>query len=103
MVASTIPGIGIGFKVMLNITWLVYRAPLPKTNAVFGKLQILSAGFMAYNHGQNDAQKSMGIIALALALTFPSEHFTVPLWVKLTCAIVMGLGTMAGGWRIIRT
>jgi inorganic phosphate transporter, PiT family len=58
---------------------------------------------MALNHGQNDAQKSMGIIALALILTFPHQEFGVPMWVKLSCAIVMCLGTMSGGWRIIRT
>jgi PiT family inorganic phosphate transporter len=70
---------------------------------VFGKLQILSAGFMAINHGLNDAQKSMGIIALALLLTHPDKNFSVPFWVQLACSLAMALGTLAGGWRIIRT
>jgi PiT family inorganic phosphate transporter len=70
---------------------------------VFGKLQIVSAGFMALTHGMNDAQKSMGIIALAILLVYPSDEFVVPLWVKLSCAIAMGLGTLSGGWKIIHT
>jgi PiT family inorganic phosphate transporter len=103
MVMSPILGISIGFILMLILTWGFFKQPLGRTNAIFSKLQIVSAGFMALNHGQNDAQKSMGIIALALMLTFPSEAFTVPLWVKLSCALAMALGTMSGGWRIIRT
>ena len=66
-------------------------------------MRIFSAGFLALNHGLNDAQKSMGIIALALLLAHPTESFSVPIWVKLACSIAMGLGTMTGGWRIIRT
>lgn len=103
MVMSPILGIVIGFTLMFALTWGFYKKPLGRTNAIFAKLQIASAGFMALNHGQNDAQKSMGIIALALFLTFPSDGFSVPLWVKLSCAIMMALGTMSGGWRIIRT
>lgn len=103
MVVSPVLGISIGFMLMLLLTWGVYKIPLQKSNRVFSKLQIVSAGFMALNHGLNDAQKSMGIIALALVLTFPQEDFTVPLWVKIACALAMGLGTMSGGWKIIRT
>lgn len=103
MVVSPILGISIGFILMLGLTWCVYKLPLAKTNRAFSKLQIISAGFMALNHGQNDAQKSMGIIALALLLTYPDTSFSVPLWVKFSCAFVMCLGTMSGGWRIIRT
>jgi PiT family inorganic phosphate transporter len=103
MLASPILGITIGFFLMWALTWLVYKLPLGKTNKVFSKLQIISAGFMALNHGQNDAQKSMGIIALAMVLTYPAQEFSVPLWVKLSCALAMCLGTMSGGWRIIRT
>lgn len=103
MTISPMMGIGIGFLIMLILTWIVYRMNVGKVNKAFGKLQILSAGFMAFNHGMNDAQKCMGIIALALVLTFPENGFDVPLWVKLSCAIAMGLGTMTGGWRIIHT
>lgn len=58
---------------------------------------------MAVTHGLNDAQKSMGIIALSLIVAYPQNEFVVPLWVKVTCALAMGAGTMMGGWRIIHT
>ncbi len=103
MVGSPLIGLFIGFFLMTTLTWIIYRMNAGKINRVFGKLQIISAGFMALNHGRNDAQKSMGIIALALVLAYPEKEFTVPLWVILTCAIAMGMGTMMGGWRIIRT
>lgn len=103
MVTSPVVGIVAGFAIMVALTWAVHRIDLRKTSKAFSKLQILSAGFMALEHGRNDAQKSMGIIALALVLTYPSADFVVPLWVKLSCAVMMGLGTLSGGWRIIRT
>ncbi len=103
MAASPVLGLTIGFAIMVALTWMVHQLHPAFINRLFGRLQILSAGFMAINHGRNDAQKSMGIIALALVLAFPAESFSVPLWVKLSCALAMGLGTLMGGWRIIRT
>lgn len=103
MVTSPLLGFFLGFVLMIGLVRLVWRTKLPKTNKRFGRMQIFSAGFMALSHGHNDAQKSMGIIALALVLAYPEQEFHVPLWVMLTCAIAMGLGTMMGGWRIIRT
>lgn len=103
MIASPILGIVLGFIMMTGVMWVVWKMSPSTVRRIFGKLQIVSAGFMALNHGTNDAQKSMGIIALALALVYPQEEFSVPFWVILTCAIAMGLGTMCGGWRIIRT
>lgn len=103
MVASPAAGFFIGCILMAALTWLVYKMNPGRINRVFGKMQILSAGFMALTHGHNDAQKSMGIIALALMLAYPGQEFEVPLWVIMACAIAMGLGTMSGGWRIIRT
>lgn len=103
MITSPLLGFFIGFALMTGLIWRVYRWKLPKINRRFGVLQIFSAGFMAVSHGHNDAQKSMGIIALALVLTYPGEAFEVPLWVIVACAVAMGLGTMSGGWRIIRT
>lgn len=103
MFTSPLIGFAIGFALMSVLIWLVYRWKLPTINKRFGKLQILSAGFMALSHGHNDAQKSMGIIALALVLAYPGQEFDVPLWVIVACAIAMGLGTLSGGWRIIRT
>lgn len=103
MISSPVIGVFIGFTFMTLLTWMIYRLHPGFINRIFGKLQILSAGFMALNHGRNDAQKSMGIIALALLLANPTEDFHVPFWVILSCAIAMGAGTMAGGWRIVRT
>ena len=103
MVLSPVFGIIFGFAIMLALTWMFYKWPLGRTNSLFGRLQLISAGFMALNHGQNDAQKSMGIIALALMLLHPGQAFQVPFWVKLACAAAMCFGTMSGGWRIIRT
>ena len=102
MVASPVVGILGGFVFMTALTWAIYRHSLFGINRVFGRLQIVSAGFMALSHGTNDAQKSMGVIALALAMT-THQAFHVPLWVKLACALAMSLGTLSGGWRIIRT
>lgn len=103
MFLSPVLGITIGLVVMTLLTWAIYRLHPAYISRLFGKLQIVSAGFMAVNHGLNDAQKSMGIIALALLLAHPSTAFSVPVWVKLACSVSMGLGTMTGGWRIIRT
>lgn len=103
MVSSPVIGVICGFMLMTLLTWLVYRISPGLINRIFGKLQIASAGFMALNHGRNDAQKSMGIIALALLLASPGADFHVPFWVIAACALAMGAGTMAGGWRIVRT
>ena len=134
MIASPLAGFVIGFVVMgLLFAVLSFfnglggaatRATRPRTvNAVFGKLQIFSSGFMGLSHGMNDAQKTMGIIALALAgatsagsldhmpawlhfLRVPTDaqgRFGIALWIKIVCAMTMATGTMIGGWRIIRT
>src|SRR5262249_20865011 len=91
-----------GGLMLLLIRGLFHRPPRP-VGAVFGRLQVASSAFMAYSHGGNDAQKTMGIITLALVSFYNLDTFEVPLWVILTAAIAMGLGTAMGGWRIIRT
>ncbi|HEY8964510.1 MAG TPA: inorganic phosphate transporter [Alphaproteobacteria bacterium] len=103
MIASPVLGICGGFLMMLTVLWVVRKLTPHTVNRAFSKLQIFSSGFMALNHGHNDAQKSMGIIALALMLSNPGQEFHVPTWVIVSCAVAMGLGTMSGGWRIIRT
>lgn len=103
MLTSPIIGFVFAFLLMFALTWLVHRMTVGRINAIFGKLQIFSAGVMALSHGHNDAQKSMGIIALALIVYHPTTDFVVPTWVILSCALAMALGTMIGGWRIIRT
>lgn len=99
------PAIGLfaGFLFMLALIWMFRKAVPGKINNYFRKLQIISASFMALSHGTNDAQKTMGIIALALFSGGYISTFTIPLWVKIACALAMGLGTAGGGWRIIRT
>lgn len=100
---STVLGFFTGFVLMVVIYRLFRRASPALVRNVFGRLQILSAAFMAFSHGSNDGQKFMGVFALALLLGGVLPHFQVPLWVILLCGIVMGMGTMFGGWRIIKT
>lgn len=100
---SPIMGFVVGFIFMLALVWIFRRALPEKVNKVFRKLQIVSASFAALSHGTNDAQKTMGIIALALFSAGCIKAVYIPFWVKVACALVMGLGTAAGGWRIIRT
>ncbi len=94
---------GIAFSITLVLVWLVFKFPLPSINRIASKLQILSSGLVSISHGHNDAQKTMGIVALAVAVTFPSVGFHVSLWIIISCALAMGLGTMIGGWRIVHT
>jgi inorganic phosphate transporter, PiT family len=103
MVVSPLCGFAVGFLLMVGLTWLVFRLPLPWTNRVFGKLQLASSAWMAFEHGKNDAQKSMGIIALGATLIYPDQPFKVENWVIISCALAMGMGTLSGGWKIIRT
>lgn len=103
LIVSPVIGIAAGFIVMVALTWLFYKSTPDTVNKYFRKLQLISAGFMALSHGSNDAQKSMGIITMALLSYGAMSEFKVPLWVILACAGGMALGTAVGGWRIIRT
>src|SRR4051812_8674819 len=118
MLISPVLGFVIGFLLMAVITACVLNWRPRVVNGVFGKLQIASAAWMGLSHGTNDAQKTMGIIALALFtgtssgafadlppwLNFlQTPEFKVGFWVKVACALTMAAGTAAGGWRIIRT
>lgn len=109
LVMSPILGMAGGFALMVLLLWFV-RAMKPATvNRGFRSLQLVSAGFMAFAHGSNDAQKSMGIIAMALASYAASQNpesrpeLVVPTWVIICCATAMALGTASGGWRIMKT
>jgi PiT family inorganic phosphate transporter len=103
LVASPIVGFLVAFAVMSVITMLFARSNAARAGGLFRRLQLVSSALMAYSHGQNDAQKSMGIITLALSTNGLIAKPEVPLWVKFACACAMGLGTAAGGWRIIKT
>ena len=120
MITSPTLGLLIGFTVM-GLLFLLIRNWRPHTvNTLFGKLQIVSAGYMGFGHGLADAQKTMGIMMLTLYgataagtldnlpswlsfLRVPDKSAEIPFWIIATCALVMAAGTYAGGWRIIKT
>jgi PiT family inorganic phosphate transporter len=103
LVSSPIAGFLLGLFLMVVIFNLFRRAHPKTMNDRFRRLQVLSAGYMAFSHGSNDAQKTMGVMTLALVTAGVIPEFEVPLWVILTAAAAISLGTAAGGWRIIRT
>jgi PiT family inorganic phosphate transporter len=103
MILSPIVGMGLGYLVMVGILWIFRRSNPSKVGRRFRIAQSLSAAGMALGHGLQDAQKSMGIIVLALVVTGHHQGFGVPLWVILVCAVVIMLGTYSGGWRVMRT
>jgi len=103
LVLSPLAGFLSGYLLMVLLSWLVCRSTPGRVNFLFKKLQIVSSAFMATSHGLNDAQKTMGIITLALFTFHAIPEMTVPFWVKLSCALAMGLGTATGGWKIVKT
>src|SRR5215212_1140695 len=119
MFTSPVIGFLLG-ALLMGLLFVILRTFTPHfVHSIFGKLQLVSAAWMAHSHGTNDAQKTMGIIALALFTGTKSGAFNdlppwlhflrtptfggIPAWVKILCAITMAAGTAAGGWRIIRT
>jgi PiT family inorganic phosphate transporter len=119
MITSPLAGFFLGALVMFALFLIFLRFTPAAVHSVFGKLQIFSAAWMAHSHGSNDAQKTMGIITLALFTGTKAGSFdhlpgwltflqtpafaAIPAWVTILCAITMAAGTAAGGWRIIRT
>ncbi len=103
MVGSPVLGFVAAWLAMSALFWLLRRHAPAVVNRRFRTLQWFSTGFIAFSHGGNDAQKTMGIITLALFASGEIPTFSVPLWVKLACALAMAAGTYSGGWRIIRT
>jgi PiT family inorganic phosphate transporter len=108
LVLSPLLGFVIAYLFMLCIVWL-FRSVAPRpANRGFRWAQILSAGFVSFSHGTNDAQKTMGVITLALISghafgNLTASHFYVPIWVIYASAAAISLGTYVGGWRIVRT
>jgi inorganic phosphate transporter, PiT family len=103
LVTSPVIGFVMAYIVAVVLLKLLRRARPGPVNSTFRKLQLLSGGFVAFSHGANDAQKTMAIITLALLSSGHLSEFVVPTWVVLASALAIGLGTWAGGWRIIRT
>ncbi|MGH3022665.1 MAG: inorganic phosphate transporter [Gaiellaceae bacterium] len=98
-------GIAGAMALMLGILWIIRKQAPGLMNRVFRRLQLVSGGFVAFTHGTNDAQKTMGVIALALVISgdLEEDFSRPPMWVIVSAALAMGLGTYAGGWRIIKT
>ncbi|MBR2386853.1 inorganic phosphate transporter, partial [bacterium] len=110
MFGSPVLGFVVGFFLMLLIAWIIiiFKANPDSVNKKFRKLQLISSALMALSHGSNDAQKTMGIITLALIAggalqTSAGGEFEIPTYVIIACAITMAAGTMNGGWKIIKT
>jgi PiT family inorganic phosphate transporter len=110
IVLSPVIGMVLGSLMMVLVAWIVRRNTPARVDRLFRRLQLLSAAVFSYSHGTNDAQKVMGIITVILYGTIwagrpvlASGHFPVPFWVVLSCHAAIGLGTMFGGWRIVKT
>ena len=103
LVVSPVLGIGIGFTLMVILLNMFRRSHPRRINERFRRLQVVSAAYMAFAHGSNDAQKTMGIMTLALVSAGILAEPVVPIWIILLAASAISLGTAAGGWRIIRT
>jgi PiT family inorganic phosphate transporter len=103
LVTSPIAGVVLGFAFMVVILNLFRNAHPRRLNDRFRRLQVVSAAYMAFSHGSNDAQKTMGIITLALVAAGILDRPEIPIWVILLAATAISMGTAAGGWRIIRT
>jgi PiT family inorganic phosphate transporter len=103
LISSPIAGLIVAYVVSVVLLNLLRRARPSHANSLFRRLQLFSSGFVAFSHGANDAQKTMAIITLALFSSGHLAEFAVPTWVALAAALAIGLGTWAGGWRIIRT
>ena len=103
MAVSPIIGAIIAMILLALFSWIAWPLAYWKTSGVFKKLQVASAAYVSLSHGMNDAQNSMGIMAIALFSAGAISEFHIPLWVRVASAFMMGLGTSVGGWRIIKT
>jgi PiT family inorganic phosphate transporter len=112
IVLSPLIGMTLGSTVMILTAWIVRKRTPARVDAIFRRLQLVSAAIFSYSHGTNDAQKVMGIISVILYGTIWADRaaaaniaakFPVPFWVVLSCHAAIGLGTMFGGWRIVKT
>ncbi len=103
MIASPLVGFGLAYLLMVGIQWAFRHSVPGRTNRRFKMAQTVSAAAMALGHGLQDAQKTMGVIVLALVAGGYHEGESIPLWVKIAAALAISAGTYAGGWRIMRT
>lgn len=103
IIIAPLMGLILGFINMIITTWIVRKQRPRKVDKIFRRLQLVSAGFYSFGHGTNDAQKTMGIIVGVLFAAKYIDRFYVPIWVILICHFAIAMGTMFGGWRIVKT
>ncbi|HET7904936.1 MAG TPA: inorganic phosphate transporter [Candidatus Eisenbacteria bacterium] len=103
IVIAPLFGLFLAWLNTIAASWIFRRALPGKVDQLFRRLQLVSAALYSLGHGGNDAQKTMGIIALLLYSSGRIDHFYVPGWVAVVCGLAIGLGTMSGGWRIVHT
>jgi PiT family inorganic phosphate transporter len=103
IVLSPMLGMLLGFLFFLAVAWIFRRARPEPLDKAFRKVQLVSAAAFSFGHGMNDAQKTMGIIAVLLFSTGHLKSMEIPFWIVLICHAAIGLGTLSGGWRIVRT
>jgi len=103
IVVAPLVGLVLAWFNTVAASWIFRRSLPSKVDQLFRKLQLVSAALYSLGHGGNDAQKTMGIIALLLYSSGRIDHFYVPSWVAVICGVAIGLGTMSGGWRIVHT
>jgi inorganic phosphate transporter, PiT family len=103
IVIAPMIGLFLGFFLMLAVTWICRNSTPRRVDRWFRRLQLVSAGLYSLGHGTNDAQKTMGIIAGVLYTSGLMKDFSIPFWVVLACHAAIALGTLSGGWRIVKT
>ncbi len=103
IVLAPMLGLGLGFVLKILTTWLVYKKPLSFINLWSKRMQFVSAALYSLGHGGNDAQKTMGIIASLLYSSGHMKEFHIPLWIVLSAHTAIALGTLSGGWRVVKT
>ena len=96
-------GMALGALIMLMVSWIFFRTPPRRVDRWFRRVQLLSSAAYSLGHGGNDAQKTMGIIWLLLIANGITTEDRLPTWVVMSCFIAIGVGTMFGGWRIVKT
>jgi PiT family inorganic phosphate transporter len=103
IIISPVMGLALGALIMLIVSWICFRQTPRRVDRFFRRLQLFSSAAYSMGHGGNDAQKTMGIIWLLLIANGVTTKDHLPTWVVMSCFLAMGVGTMFGGWRIVKT
>jgi PiT family inorganic phosphate transporter len=103
IILSPLIGMALGFVFFLAVAWIFRKSRPEPLDRLFRKVQLFSAAAFSFGHGMNDAQKTMGIIAVLLFSTGHLKRLEIPFWIVLLCHAAIALGTLTGGWRIVRT